>query len=386
MLATILFLSGLIIAGAIFGEARVEPGAAPTPKDRSRTRVAMGGAALVLLGLLVGGRIWWNRDDRSYRNNALYKPIPVTAEVRTEKDQPILTLKVDTSARRGRWTPLIPDHGKVMHLFLVRDAKPAAFAHLHPARHDTSFETALPPLPAGQYQVYADVTHEDGFSETLTGSVEIPSPSLEMKKLWLGNSGEPICTAEVAQTLAAKLAFPPDPDDSWQMDNGPVVPASSGPGPTATQAAEAGGGYKIIWQNPRAARESLDESLRFTLLTPDNQRAPVEPYMGMSGHAVVRRDDGSVFAHIHPVGTFSMAAQQFFVVGKPLKNSGAQTESSPSSEIPIHNSHTNQTAIVGEVSFPYAFPSSGPYRLWVQMKTQGRILTAAFDTAVTATK
>jgi hypothetical protein len=209
-----------------------------------------------------------------------------------------------------------------------------------------------------------------------------------MKKLWLGNSGEPICSAEVAQSLATKLAFPPDPDDSWQMDNGPVAPAPSAASSPTAQTAEAGGGYKIVWQNPRAARESLDESLRFTLVTPDNQPAPVEPYMGMCGHAVVRRDNGSVFAHIHPIGTFSMAAQQFFVAGKPSKKSRAPAQSGTAAEIlrsdlpPVHSSHTNQNGITGEISFPYAFPSSGPYRLWVQMKTGGRILTGVFDTQV----
>lgn len=385
-LAAILFLSGLKIAGAIFGEARVEPSATVTAKDRSRSRIAMVGAAVVLFGMLFGGRVWWNHDDRNYRNNALYKPLPIKAEVRAEKDQPILTLAVDPSVRRGKWTPLIPDHGKLMHLFLVREGKPGAFAHLHPTRRDTIFEVALPPLPSGKYNIYADVTHEDGFSETLTATAEFPSPSLEMKRLWLGNSPEPVCSAEIAQALGAKLPFPPDADDSWQLEN-PSAASGNTNGPE-TQTASAGGGYKIIWQNPRAATENLDESLRFTLMAPDNKPAPVESYMGMRGHAVIRRDDGSVFAHIHPVGTFSMAAQQFFVTGKPKKNSTAQVQSGTSVEaIPAvlpetHLSHTNEAGVAGEISFPYAFPSPGPYRLWIQMKTQGRILTGSFDATV----
>jgi len=35
-----------------------------------------------------------------------------------------------------------------------------------------------------------------------------------------------------------------------------------------------------------------------------------------------------------------------------------------------------------EASFPYAFPRAGRYRLWVQVKRQGRILTGVFDTEV----
>ena len=138
--------------------------------------------------------------------------------------------------------------------------------------------------------------------------------------------------------------------------------------------------------------KNLDASLRFKLLTPDNQPALIEPYMGMLGHAVVRRQDGAVFAHVHPVGTFSMAAQQFFVNGKPPKNSSSQAQpgllvaEQPSLAPELHGSHTNQVGTAGEISFPYAFPQPGAYRFWVQMKSQGRILTGVFDTFVAAAK
>src|SRR6185295_2291449 len=162
-------------------------------------------------------------------------------------------LKVDASERRGQWTPLIPDHGKMMHLFLIRVEEPGSFAHLHATqRNGAEFEVPLPPLPAGQYHVYADVTHEDGFAETLTATAEIPPASLEMKKLWLGNSAEPICSVAVAQRLAANLFFAPDPDDSWQIDS--TVGASSPqtkhlPQDSAQRVADAGGGHRMIWEN-----------------------------------------------------------------------------------------------------------------------------------------
>src|SRR5688572_5534654 len=199
-LATVLFLGGLKLAGAIFGESRLEPGVLPTRKDRWRGRAAMALTAVVLSLLAFGGKKWWDIEDRDYRNNALYKPLPVSAQVRTERDQHILAIKVDASERRGRWTPLIPDHGKLMHLFLVRDGKPGAFAHLHPVpRGKEEFEVPLPPLPAGPYHVYADVTHEDGFSETLIATAEIPAASSAMKGLWLSRNGEAICSVAVSQ-------------------------------------------------------------------------------------------------------------------------------------------------------------------------------------------
>jgi hypothetical protein len=396
VLAAVLFLGGLRIAGAVFGESRLDPEVFPTRKNRWRGRAAMMLAAVVLSLMLFGGKKWWDFEDRNYRNNALYQPFPVSARVRAEHDQPILTIKVDASERRGRWTPLIPDHGKLMHLFLVRDAEPGAFAHLHPVqRSGEEFEVPLPPLPAGQYHVYADVTHEDGFAETLIATAEIPPASLAMKRLWLGNSEEPICSAAAAQMLATNLFFPPDPDDSWQMDRGASASSrqrTHWSPDAARQIADASGGYKMIWEQSEPMIKNMNASLRFRLFTPDNQPAQIEPYMGMLGHAVVRRKDGAVFAHIHPVGTFSMAAQEFFVNGKPPKHSTFQAQpgllvAEQSSLTPeLHGNHTNRVGAAGEISFPYAFPEPGPYRFWVQMKSQGRILTGVFDTFAAATK
>jgi hypothetical protein len=58
-LAGALFVGGLNIARAIFGESRLEPGVLPTSKDRWRGRVAMAVAAGVFSLMLLVGRKWW---------------------------------------------------------------------------------------------------------------------------------------------------------------------------------------------------------------------------------------------------------------------------------------------------------------------------------------
>src|SRR5204863_9866097 len=76
----------------------------------------------------------------------------------------------------GRSFPILRDHGKLMHLFLLRDDG-RAFAHLHPDfAGDTAsaMTTLLPPLPEGTYHVFGDVVDETGFEHTATATLELP--------------------------------------------------------------------------------------------------------------------------------------------------------------------------------------------------------------------
>src|SRR5207253_10924971 len=72
--------------------------------------------------------------------------------------------------------PLIPDHGKLMHLFVIGGPNNIAFVHLHPVTQDSvTFTSLLPTLPAGTYRASGDIVHESGFSQTLTSSLVVPA-------------------------------------------------------------------------------------------------------------------------------------------------------------------------------------------------------------------
>ena len=349
VLGIVLCAGALTILGAAAREAVLPPNEVPDAARRKHGWRVIAGSAIVLALALAGGRTWWNSVDARYRAN-LFRPLHITTAVRSADEHRVLRLAIDDpewlgqEPGRRRFSPLMPDHGKLMHMFLVREPTLDAFAHLHPLRVDpNTFDVRLPALPAGRYAVYADITHETGYAQTLTDRVDVP---------------------EVPSTGSPGPAAAPesDPDDSFH-----IGPALGGAGDATASLAH---GLAMVWQ-----REALVAGqpvlLNFHVRASDGRALILEPYMGMLGHAAIRREDGSVFAHIHPGGSFSMAAQQVLERG-----SGSTPESMD------HSRHARGAG--GAISFPFEFPQDGRYRLWVQVKIEDRVLTAAFDADVAA--
>lgn len=351
----IFLVAGLLtIVGAATREATLAPGVDPDAAGEHRARNVRRVALATIIAVLTGGRIWWVAEDRAYAR-AVFRPVAPAVTVRAETlppSRPNSKVRAVTRTLRlamapagpGRLggTPLLPDHGKLMHLFLVKAGGLGAMAHLHPAALDAlTFESALPPLPAGRYHLFADVVLETGFAETMVQEVSLDAG------------------------LGGWAAH--DADDAIYT-GGSGTPAHFDDGST------------LSWEGaatPHVA--NADAMLHFTLRDAKGAPLDVEPYLGMAAHAVVVRSDGGVYVHLHPAGTTSLGAQQALLAWTPADSVRGALRAKVEREQETMAAMTER--LPGEFSFPYAFPKAGRYRVWVQFR-RGAIHTAAIDVEV----
>jgi hypothetical protein len=349
LLALFLVLSMAGIVAASVREARLEPGAVASPSRKRRAAIATAGS-LAFMGLLLwGGARWWNVEAAGYSLD-VYHPLKVDPVLSgNQLDLNILAFHPDDNERRGRSNnDFLPDHGHLMHLYAIREPEMDVAFHLHPTLVAAGdFRISLPTMPPGQYTLYGDVVHANGFPETLVTKITVPS---DMHGAPLG------------------------PDDA----SGQPQPLSHGQLGSSYKLPD---GYMMVWDRPQTLTANSAYSFRFRLLNPQgNPATDVQPYMGMAGHAAFVKTDGTTFAHTHPEGSAAMPALM-------LANGDTNSASSAADgnmemgmnmkmdmDMPMHNDPIPNT-----VEFPYGFPSSGRYRIFVQMKHGATIETGVFD-------
>jgi hypothetical protein len=359
-----LLVAGVVtFAGAAARESVLAPGEEPDPRRRRGARLAMAGTAAIAALVLLGGSRWWDAVDREYRRG-MYRPLASEANVATTDAGQVLRFTItDSTWGKGRQTPLIPDHGKMMHMFVVREPALDVFAHLHPSRLDsTTFEGPLPPLPAGRYRVFADIVHESGFARTLVARTEISaSPAARV--------------GVVSDSFGERPRAPSRDDDAWLV-GAPLAAAATGG--VAPRAVAMGDGIVAESRVPGALTAGRDVTLSFTIRDSAGRVVPLDAYMGMAAHLMVMRADGDVFVHLHPMGTISMAAQER-LLRRERGDTVLHGENQPVEPAAAHA--MDGVTFPGELSFPFAFPKPGAYRMWLQVRQGGAIRTAAFDVA-----
>jgi hypothetical protein len=337
VLGVLLIAAVASIAAAAVRESALDPGAEPTAADARHGRLgalAATGAAAVLL---IGGDLLWRQEIDRYTRN-IYQPLEMTPALSGNR----LKLRLRAPGIAAEMLALRPlddlvlDHNHLMHLYAVRWPAMDAVYHLHPAQVSAGeFELALPAMPAGDYRLFADIVHADGFPETAVAQI-------------------PLHLAQGAALTG---------DDAYGR-----LPAFPQSDPARIALAD-GYSYRFAIRSPDGERVDAPVAnrpvvLRFTLLDAAGKRpADMTDYMGMAGHLAILRQDGSVFAHIHPEGSAAMAAMM-------MANAAAG------------ETMTKGTENGNVAAFPFGFPKSGTYRLVIQMKHGATVETGAADLAV----
>jgi hypothetical protein len=352
-LAVMLFAMMLVLAIGVIGivgaatrEGMLDPDVVPSRTQVFRARLAMGAATIWVLVVILLGNAWWNSEASSY-SRQVYRPMELLISYQPH-GRLLLRARDPGWLVKRNFADLVPDHGHLMHLILVRMPGMDVFWHLHPRRIDGElFEDDLPAIPGGRYQAFADIVHESGLAETMVATIDLP---------------------EVTGTA-------PSGDDSGVMDSPLSEP------PHASGVSKLPGGGQIIWENYSSPLKIRVPALfRFRVVDENGKSvSDLEPYMGMAGHAILIRSDGSVFAHVHPAGSVPMA-----VIALSQK-SQAQSSGGPADELPMSQlqmDHMMDQSADSSVSFPYGFPKNGDYRIWIQIKRGGHIATGAFDVTV----
>ena len=388
-----LLLVGIMttIIGASTGDSLLKSGQFLDKKTQRRRLVGSTIGASFCGLLLFGGNMWWNSESADYQR-FMYQPYTATSKIKIENGQRVLSFMIDSTSVKGRLTSfIVPDHGKLMHLFLVKEGTMDAFAHLHPVRKDTvTFEAILPNLPAGKYLIYADVLRFHGLQNTIADTVEIPqTPKVNVLPVLSGDSDDTYVVTNAINTKANLLR---DATITICGTQGVKTPLQDG--------------SSIVWEeipNQKLMAGKVYD-LKFSVLAPDGKAAKLQTYLGMMGHAAVIKDDGSVYIHLHPNGTFSTTAVQIMQkriaettnqrpnlnnpkrfrdsIDNVLAKLQTMTEADRDKFLMGDMKHEANGHHGGEVTFPYVFPKTGNYRIWLQVKREGKILTGVFDAKV----
>jgi hypothetical protein len=344
ILGLFLIVSMAGIVAAAVRDARLKPGEIPSPSRKRRAILATVGSIAFMALLVWGGATWWNVEAASYSLD-VYHPLTVNPVLNgNQLDLNVLAFDGDKKRVGRSNSDFLPDHGHLMHLYAIRQPEMDAVFHLHPElAANGDFRISLPSMPPGDYKLYGDIVHANGFPETLVSTITIPANM---------QGGAPGADDAVAH---------PQPLSQGQLGDSYKLPDR----------------FVMVWDRPSAISANTAYAFRFRLLDPNGKPAEdIQPYMGMAGHAAFVKTDGTVFAHTHPDGSAPMAALAL-ANGTGGSDAGSMRGMDMNMDMSAHDKPLSNT-----VEFPYGFPSSGRYRIFVQMKHGTTIETGAFDVSV----
>jgi hypothetical protein len=344
----ILLVAAIVaIVAAAAREGTLGTNQSPAAKQIRFGRIAAMVALLIVIAALVGGRMWWTSSATGRAAVMIYERPPLDAAFDGKNTLQLRIGKTSWHTNRPDtvMTALMPDHGHLMHLFLIRAPFMDAFFHLHPSvEKDGAFAATLPDMPAGHYKLFADIVRASGFPDTLIADLDLPEvkgsaiSGDDSKAIDAGSEANSVTTTQSVLTDGSRM--------TWDVGSQPL---------------------------------SANRLRRFSFNVLDaggNHASDLEPYMGMPLHAEIVKDDFSVFAHVHPEGSISMAA---LMLANPANNASTST---PSAMADMPGMNDAQHVSAAELAFPYGFPQPGDYKIFVQVKRSGRVETAVFNAHV----
>lgn len=339
----VLLVAALVtIVAAAAREGTLAVGEAPGPRQRRTGLIAAAVSFAIVIAALVGGRMWWTSSAAARASAMIYERPALNISFDGNDSLRLQIGKTKWHSNRPEIvsTALIPDHGHLMHLFLLRAPAMDAFYHLHPTREkDGAFTATLPDIPAGHYKIFADIVRSSGFPDTLIAEIDLPDVK-----------GAPLAGDDSAANAIADAATGATTTESPLSD-----------------------GAKMIWE-AGSRPLTANRLLQFSFRVEDASGKPatgIETYMGMPLHAEIVRDDFSVFAHVHPEGSISMAALM-------LANQGLGTNVGMQAMPDMPGMNSFAPVAQSQLSFPYGFPQAGDYHIFVQIKRNGRVETGVF--------
>ncbi len=340
LLGLFLVVSMAAVVAACVREARLPPGAEPTPTLRRRSLIALVVSLAVMAFAVYEGGQWWNVEAADYAEN-VFHPTPTSTTLHGNQLDLLVKALTPEDDRRIRLNDdYLPDHGHLMHLYAIRWPQMDAAFHLHPTLAAAGdFRDQLPAMPPGHYRLFGDVVHRNGFPETLLATVDIPA---NMPGTALSPEDAEALPPPISPTLLAAAYKLPD-------------------------------GYTMVWDRPATLTATTPYAFHFRLLNPAGHPATdMQPYLGMAGHAAFVKTDGTVFAHTHPEGSAAMADVMLANASLNPENPGD----------PAQMSMPAPEKLPPAVDFPYGFPTPGRYRIFIQMKHASTVETGVFDAQV----
>ena len=324
LMMVLIVVGAVSIATAAARESTLLPKEVPDRAHIRKSRITMAAATAALLGVLLFGNWWWGLEASSYRGNIYQQPL-----MQASIGNGVLTLQLPKTRKPDDY---LPDHGHLMHLFLVHMPEMDRMWHLHPDLIGNSeFRGPVPALAAGHYKLFADIVHGSGFPETPVADLDVSQPM----------TGQQLSGDDAEGSAPPLSQFDSQKSTFILPDNFRMVRTSA----------------------PDEIAAKRMQHLSFEVQDSSGRPATdLEPYMGMAAHAEFISADASVFAHIHPSGTVPMAS---------LGLTAASMNSNESHSMMMHAS--------AQLAFPYGFPKPGRYRMFIQIQRAAHPETAAFD-------